>query len=43
MSEQLLWYNPVEKEYHVGDRKFLKNLLNNSNEPQNCEKLVSAI
>lgn len=35
MIEQLLWYNPVEKEYQVGDRKFLRNLLKNSNEPQN--------
>lgn len=35
MNEQLLWYNPVEKKYQVGDKKSFKNLLRNSNEPQN--------
>lgn len=35
MKIELLWYNPVEKEYQIGDRASYKSLMNNSNEPEN--------
>ena len=35
MKIELLWYNPVEKEYQVGDRDSYKSLISNSNEPEN--------
>ena len=30
---ELLWYNPSEKEYQLGDKRKYIELLNNSNEP----------
>lgn len=35
MRIELLWYNPVEKEYQIGDKASYKNLMDNSNEPEN--------
>ncbi len=35
MKIELLWYNPMEQEYQLGDKRKYKELLKNSNEPQN--------
>lgn len=35
MKIELLWYNPVEKEYQVGDKESYRSLVSNSNEAQN--------
>jgi len=34
MKIELLWYNPVEKEYQLGDKNRYRNLLKNSNVSQ---------